>query len=177
MPFNINEMRAKLVGGGARPSLFSVNIFNPVDGRADNDLQFMVKATSIPASTLSQIEVPYFGRVMKVAGTRTYEDWSVTVINDENFSVRASLEEWSKRINTYAGNIRDFASPSPNEYKSTAEVTQYGKTGEILRVYRFNGLFPLVVSPIELNWESGNQIEEFQCSFAYDYWTVVGEPG
>lgn len=173
--FSINDIKSQLTGGGARPSLFQVIINNPVTGEADQKLPFMVQASSIPASNLSMIEVPYFGRKMKVAGTRTYEDWTVTVINDEDFAVRRAMEEWSRRINTYVGNIRDFGTSAPAEYKSVADVIQYGKTGEELRRYKFDGIFPLQISTIELDWNSGDTIEQFQVTFAVDYWTVEGE--
>jgi hypothetical protein len=175
MAFNVNDIKSALIGGGARPSLFQVAILNPVTSEADQILPFMAKASQIPASTLSQIEVPYFGRRIKEPGTRTYEDWTITVMNDEDFRVRRAMEEWSRRINTYQGNLRDFGTASAQEFKSVADVIQYGKTGNELRRYKFYGVWPTVVSPIELSWESGDQIEEFQVTFAVDYWTVEGE--
>lgn len=176
MAFSVNEIKSQLQFGGARPSLFQVRFTNPATGEADLKVPFMVKAAQLPASTVSAIEVPYFGRRIKVAGTRTYENWSVTVINDEDFKIRRAIESWSRRINTYIGNLRDFGTAAPAEYKSRAEVIQYGQTGNILRTYQFEGIFPLNVGAIELNWESGDQVEEFQVEFAVDYWTVPGEP-
>ena len=176
MAFSVNEIKSQLQFGGARPSLFQVRFTNPATGEADLKVPFMVKAAQLPASTVSQIEVPYFGRRIKVAGTRTYENWSVTVINDEDFKIRRAIEAWSRRINTYIGNLRDFGTAAPAEYKSRAEVIQYGQTGNILRTYQFEGIFPLNVGTIELNWESGDQVEEFTVEFAVDYWTVPGEP-
>jgi hypothetical protein len=176
MAFSVNEIKSQLQFGGARPSLFQVRFTNPATGEADLKVPFMVKAAQLPASTVSQIEVPYFGRRIKVAGTRTYENWSVTVINDEDFKIRRAIEAWSRRINTYIGNLRDFGTAAPAEYKSRAEVIQYGQTGNILRTYQFEGIFPLNVGAIELNWESGDQVEEFTVEFAVDYWTVPGEP-
>ena len=176
MAFSINEIKSQLQFGGARPSLFQVRFTNPGTGEGDLKVPFMVKAAQLPASALSMIEVPYFGRKIKVAGTRTYENWTVTVINDEDFKIRRAIETWSRKINTYIGNTRDFGSAAPAEYKSRAEVIQYGQAGNILRTYQFDGIFPLHVGAIELNWESGDQVEEFQVEFAVDYWTVPGEP-
>lgn len=176
MAFSVNEIKSQLQFGGARPSLFQVRFTNPATGEADLKVPFMVKAAQLPASTVSQIEVPYFGRRIKVAGTRTYENWSVTVINDEDFKIRRAIETWSRRVNTYIGNLRDFGTSAPAEYKSRAEVIQYGQTGNILRTYQFEGIFPLNIGAIELNWESGDQVEEFTVEFAVDYWTVPGEP-
>lgn len=176
MAFNINEIKSQLQFGGARPSLFQVRFINPATGEADLKVPFMVKAAQLPASTISQIDVPYFGRRIKVSGTRTYENWSITVINDEDFKIRRAIEAWSRRINSYSGNARAFSSAAPAEYKSRAEVIQYGQNGNILRTYMFEGIFPLNIGAIELNWESGDQVEEFQVEFAVDYWHVPGEP-
>ena len=172
MAFNINEIKSQLVGGGARPSLFQVRLSNPATSDADEVVPFMVKATQIPTSTISPIEVFYFGRPMKLAGTRVFDNWSVTVINDEDFKVRKALETWSYNINSYSGNITEFPTSAPSQYKSRAEVIQFSKTGEELRTYVFEGIFPIVVGPIELSWDNGNAIEEFQCEFSLDYWTV-----
>lgn len=176
MAFSVNEIKSQLQFGGARPSLFQVRFTNPATSEADLKVPFMVQAAQLPASSVSQIEVPYFGRRIKVAGTRTYENWSVTIMNDEDFKIRRAMETWSRRVNTYIGNIREFGSSAPAEYKSRAEVVQFGQTGQILRTYQFEGIFPLNIGAIELNWESGDQIETYQVEFAVDYWTVPGEP-
>lgn len=174
MAFNINELRSQLTFGGAKASLFQVQIFNPATNIADLKTPFMVKATSIPASTLGMVEVPYFGRKVKIAGDRTFEDWSVTVINDEDFLVRNAMEQWSASINSHQGNITSFGSASPLQYKSSALVTQFSKTGAILREYTFNGIYPTSVAAIEMAWQTVDEIEEFQVTFAYDWWSVTG---
>lgn len=97
MAFNINEIRSQLTLGGARNSLFSVQITNPVNGIADIKVPFMVRATTIPEATLGVIEVPYFGRKIRLAGDRTYGTWTVQVLNDEDFLIRNALEEWSNK--------------------------------------------------------------------------------
>ncbi len=174
MAFNINDMKAHLKLGGARPSLFQVQITNPVNALGDIQTPFMCKAATIPASTLGTIEVPYFGRKIKLAGDRTFEEWTTTLINDEDFLVRNSIEEWSNAINNHESNLRDFGSASPLQYKSEAEVTQFSKTGTILRVYKFEGIWPSVVSTIDLAWETVDTIEEFTVSWQYDTWSVSG---
>lgn len=175
MAFNINDIKSQLRGGGARPSLFQVRITNPVSTIADSVVPFMVKAAAIPASIVNPIEVFYFGRAIKLAGQRTFENWAVQVINDEDFRVRRALEAWSYDINSYSRNLREFPSAAPSEYKTRAEVIQYSKTGDALRTYTFEGIFPVAIGPIELNWENGNAIEEFSCEFAVDYWTVPAD--
>lgn len=169
MAFNINDMRSQLVYGGARQNLFQVRINNPANSSGDLKTPFMVQAAQIPESQLGVIPVFYFGRQMKLAGDRTFGDWTVTVINDEDFLIRNAMEEWSNRINRLERNVRDI-----NRYKTNATVIQYGKDGERIREYRFDGIFPSVISPIELDWSTTDQIESFQVTFSYDYWTVSG---
>lgn len=174
MAFNVNEIRSQLTLGGARNSLFQVQFTNPTNGAGDIKLPFMVRATTIPESTLGVIEVPYFGRKVRLAGDRTFGTWSVQVINDEDFLVRNAIEAWSNQINTMQGNLRGFGAASPLLYKSDATVTQFSKTGIPIREYTFRGIFPTEISTIDLDWNSTDQIEEFSVTFAYDWWEVSG---
>lgn len=169
MAFNINEMRAALRYGGARQNLFQVRINNPANSVGDAITPFMVQGAQIPESQLGVIPVFYFGRQMKLAGDRTFGDWTVTVINDEDFLIRNAMEEWSNRINRLERNVRDI-----NRYKTNATVIQYAKDGTAIREYKFDGIFPSLISPIELDWGTVDQIESFQVTFTYDYWTVSG---
>lgn len=172
MAFNINEIRAGLALGGARPTLFRVELTNPVNNAGDTIAPFLIQATSLPNSTINAIEVPYFGRKIKIAGDRTFDTWSVTVMNDEDFKVRHPLELWHNQINSLETNLNLNATSSPLLYKSTALVTQYGKSGETLRRYKFNGIFPTEISTIDLDWDATDQIETFSVTFAYDWYEV-----
>jgi len=174
MAFNVNEIRSQLTLGGARQSLFQVTIQNPANSIADIKVPFMVRTAQIPSSDLGVIEVPYFGRKVRLAGDRTFGDWTVTVINDEDFLVRNAMEEWSNKINSLQGNLRTFGAASPLLYKANAQVTQYSKTGVPIRTYQFNGIFPSSISPIDLDWNATDQIEEFTVTFQYDWWEVSG---
>jgi T4-like virus tail tube protein gp19 len=174
MAFSVNEIKSQLVGGGARQSLFSVQFANPANGTGDIKVPFMVKASSIPEARLGNIDVPYFGRKIKLAGDRTYADWTVTVINDEDFLIRNAMENWSNKINSFEGNLRTFGTASPLLYKSDATVTQYAKTGDILRQYTFHGIYPGDISNIDLDWNATDQLEEFRVTFMYDYWEITG---
>lgn len=178
MAFNVNEIRAKLALGGARPNLFQTRLTLPAGIAGDiSDVQFLVQASSIPASTLSTIEIPYFGRRVKLAGDREFENWSVTVMNDENFKIRHAMETWHNRINSLVENVNSLGN-APSNYKSDiAFVDQFSKTGQIVRSYRFYGVFPIALSEIELNWEPSASIETFGITFAYDYYTVAGPTG
>ena len=169
MAFNIQDIKSQLSGGGARQNLFQVRISNPANGSADIKVPFMVQASSIPASGLGTIQIPYFGRTIKLAGDRNYAPWEVQVMNDEDFKIRNAMEEWSNKINRFEGNIRELAS-----YKSQAQVIQYGKDGRILREYEFIGLWPAQIAEIGLNWAENDTIETFGVSFEYDYWRVSG---
>ena len=172
MAFNINEIKSQLVYGGARPTLFQCQITNPIQGAADLKVPFMVRATTMPASTLGTIEVPYFGRKVKVAGDRTFDTWSVTVINDEDFLIRNAMEEWSSAINTHLDNLRATGSSQPIDYKSRAQVTQYSKDGLALRTYSFEGIFPVEISDMAVDWDTTDAIEEFTVTFQYDWWNI-----
>ena len=161
MAFNINEFKSQLTGGGARPTLFQVQILNPVAPEADFKVPFMVRAAGIPGSTLGSYEVPYFGRNIKYAGDRTFEDWTVTCINDEDFIVRNGMEAWMNAINTHDSNIRAL----PQDYKSNAVITQYSKDGEAIRSYVFEGMYPTTVDQIEMDWGTVGTVEEFGVTF------------
>jgi hypothetical protein len=173
MAFNINEFKSQLTGGGARPSLFQVQITNPVEPIADFKLPFMIKAAALPSSTLGSYQVPYFGRTVKYAGDRVFDDWPVTIINDEDFLIRNAMEAWSNSINSHDSNIRTL----PQDYKSNAIITQYGKDGTALRTYVFEGLYPVTVDAIPVGWDQSDVIEEFGVTFQYDLWRVEGATG
>lgn len=174
MAFNVNEIRSQLTLGGARNTLFQVQIQNPANSVADIKVPFMVRAAQIPSSDLGTIEVPYFGRKIKLAGDRTFGEWTVTVINDEDFLIRNAMEQWSNQINSLRGNLRTFGASSPSLYKTNAQVTQYSKTGVPIRIYTFNGIYPSNIAPIDLDWNATDSIEEFTITFQYDWWEVSG---
>lgn len=169
MAFDVNEIRSNLEFGGARPTQFDVLIVpnNPALISGLEKLQFMCRAAAIPSATIGVIDVPYFGRKIKVAGDRTFEDWPVTIINDEDFLIRNAMEKWVSFINSARQNLA--SSNFPIDYKGTAIVNQYSKIGTILRTYKFDGIFPNQVTSIDLDWAATDTIEEFQVNFVYDY--------
>ena len=179
MPFNISAFKSNgLVYGGARPSLFNVFMSVPaglgIDNVSVDKFRFVCKTAELPESVVSSIDVPYFGRKIKVAGDRSFADWSVSVINDEDFSVRAMFEAWSNALNRLVSNVRDPAI-SAEQYKVDLDIVQYGKDGSTLRSYQLIGAFPTQISGIALSWESASAIEEFTVNFAYDYWVPLVE--
>jgi len=167
MAFNVNDFKGALTGGGARNSLFYVEFDTPFTSLPTT--RFMVKSAQIPAATIGAIDVPYFGRQIKVAGNRTFAEWTPTIINDENFSIRNAMENWSSRINAHIGNTNTTGSGNPNNYKSDATVIQFSQNGQAIKSYKFVGMFPSEVSTIDLAWETEG-IEEFTVTFQYDYW-------
>ena len=173
MAFNINEFKSQLVGGGARPSLFQVQILNPVAPEADFKVPFMCRAAGIPASTVGSFNTNYFSRQVKYAGDRTFADWTVTIINDEDFIVRNGMEAWMNSINTHDSNLRAL----PQDYKSNGIITQYSKDGDAIRTYVFEGMYPTQVDQITMDWSTVDAIEEFTVTFSYDFWRVEGSTG
>lgn len=174
MAFNVQQFRASLVNDGARASLFEVVMTLPptigIGASLDMEVRFKARATSLPGDSVSSISVPYFGREIKVAGTRTFPDWSITVINDENFRIRNNLEIWMSGLNSHVNNRRAATLINSSQYQSDAWVNQYAKDGSLIKQYRIVGLFPTDVAPIDLDWASGDQIEEFSVTFAYQWW-------
>lgn len=178
MAFSVSQFRAELTDGGARTSLFEVQVTNPSFVGNNNKFIFMCKASEIPESRLSSIEVPYFGRKIKLAGHKSYATWNVTVINDEDFSVRKNMEVWQNSINSAIGNLpATGVGSNPLNYKSKATVKQYGKAGNILRTYNFDGLFPTLIAAIPLDWNQPDSIEEFRVDFEYDFYTALTSGG
>lgn len=174
MAFNVTEFRAQMIGDGARPNLFSVSLAFPGiaagAGLAGLKTTFMAKSAQLPGSSVGTVPVYYFGRELKFAGNRTFPDWTLQIINDEDFVIRNSLESWMNSINSHQGNLRSGAANSPVGYTTDAVVTQYGKSGNTLKAYNFVGLFPIDIAPIDLDWGSNDSIEEYSVTFAYQYW-------
>ena len=176
MAFKVTDFKSNLKGGGARPSLFSVNLSYPTGISKDSlKSEFLIKGTTIPASTLGTYEIFFHGKGIKVAGDRTFDTWDTTIINDEDFGIRKALENWMKLISDHKLNTRDKTiSSSEGEnalYKKTLSVTQFAKNGNKLRKYEFFGAFPTALSTITLDWGT-SEIEEYTCTWTYDSWNV-----
>jgi len=177
MAFNVNQFRTQLQGDGARPNLFEVRLNFPAYAQggavAAAKSSFMVKTAALPGSTVGMVTVPYFGREVKVAGNRTFADWSVTIINDEDFFIRSAMEAWVRGINENVTNLRSNRARTSQQYGVDATVIQYGKDGRQLKSYKFVGMFPTDIAQIDLDWGSNDTIEEYTVNFAYQYWESV----
>jgi hypothetical protein len=174
MAFNVAEFRANMVGDGARPNLFAVSLVFPTGVAngvgAGQKVTFMAKGAQLPGSTVGTVPVFYFGREMKLPGNRTFPDWTLQIINDEDFAIRNGLESWLNTINGHNSNLRGTNAKGPSDYSVDATVTQYGKAGDVIKTYKFVGLFPLDIAPIDLDWGSNDSIEEYSTTFAYQWW-------
>ena len=193
---NIDTFKTRLAGGGARPNLFEVALQFPaieaigVNATGGNGLgpaeesRFMVKAAELPASNIGDIPVNFRGRILHVAGDRTFDPWTVTVINNTDWSLRGTFENWSNYINN---RVYDTGVTNPRSYHSTAEVLQLNRntakegtanpTGGanigVAAKYKFYGIWPSQVSSIALDYGSTDTIEEFQVTFQVEYWNAV----
>lgn len=169
----LNNFKAQLVGGGARPNLFRVVMGFPTFagiGGETRKMSYMCKAASLPGSTLSSVPLPYRGRQLKIAGDRTFEPWTLTVINDTDFQIRNAFERWSNGINEHSSNkgLRN-----PEDYQIDGVVEQLDRDGTVLKTYTIVGAFPTEVSPIDLSNDSADTIEEFTVTLEYQYWNAT----
>ena len=181
MNFNINAFRSEgLKYDGARPTQFVIHMNFPAiasNGQAEaTKLRFLAQATELPPSIMSSVDVAYFGRSIKLDGDRTFPDWTISILNDEDFKLKAAFEAWMNGMNTHVSNRKDPSFTGLN-YKSSATVFQLSKQVEsisevesAIRAYTFSGLFPNNVGSIRLDWSQVNTIETFDVTFAYDYW-------
>ena len=172
MPFSITQFKGQLTGDGARPNLFEVQVPFVAGNDATQKMTFMCKGAQIPGEDIGLVEVPYFGRNIKLAGNRTFAEWTTTVINDENFAVWDGLVGWMNLINGHEENLQGLPS-TPNGYQVNASVRQYGKTGDLLKNVEFVNLWPSSIPAIELGWDTNDAIEEFAVTWQYDYWQAI----
>ena len=178
--FAVTKFKASLKQGGARPSLFKVIFDYPSGISLGNtaSASFLVKATTIPASTIGSYDVFYHGKSIHVAGDRTFDTWDTTIFNDEDFGIRNALENWMSSISNHKLNTRNkrifdnMAEGDAAPYKKTLKVTQFSKSGKKLRTYAFIGAWPSALSTINLDWSTASEIEEFTCTWVYDSWTI-----
>lgn len=164
----VDDFKSKLRGGGARPNLFQATVNFP--GYAGGDVEltsFLCKAAQLPASTMAAINIPFRGRQLKIAGDRTFETWTVTILNDTDFSIRNAMERWMNGINAHQSNT---GLVNPVDYQADLIVDQLDRNGNVLKRYNFRGCFPTSVAAIELSYDTNDAVEEFQVVFEVQYW-------
>ena len=188
MAFTVSNFKSSLAsgGGGARPALYEVSInnshdtslsFGPTSASTPANASLLVKAASIPAANIAPLAVNYAGRAYKWTGFRTYDNWTVTVLNDEDFAIRNKMMEWMRVISGKLDGTRndDFGSPvtgtgaSAGYFEGNATVKQLGTDGNVKQVYKFYNLWPTELAEIAVDWSS-DMIQEYTIGFAYDYW-------
>lgn len=176
--FSVNNFRSQLTGDGARPSLFRVKVYAPSWVGLDSEkFSFLANGASLPSAPLGDRTIPYMGQDVKFAGDRTYPDYDIQVINDENFELRNAFERWNNAISQYSreDSVRlDGASSDPNSYTGTVIVEQLGKENVVLKTYELVNAWPALISQVALSWYSKDDIEEFFVSFRYDYFESKG---
>lgn len=183
---NISDFKSKLIGGGARPNLFEVELTTLPDGVTGWDadsFQFLCKAAALPAQNIASIDVPFRGRIFKVAGDRTIDTWTVTVINYEDFVLRNAFENWTQQIADLTTNL---GATDPSAYMTNAKVFQLGRGSTkastssdgnenvVLKEYEFIDIFPTSVSAIDLSYDTGDTIEEYTVEFQVQSLNLAG---
>jgi len=203
----LEDFKARLIGGAARPNLFEVELAFPAfatesttnetadQTRSVSELsRFMIKTANLPASNVGVIEVPFRGRTLKIAGDRTFDVWTITVINDVDFSIRTAFEKWMNAINKHDDNSGLI---NPAQYQRDAYVKQFGRSSlasaqsnptsptvtqpgdamPVLKAYKFYGIFPTAVSAIDLSYDSADSIEEFTVDLQVQWWDALDASG
>ena len=181
----ISDFKGALIGGGARPNLFEVELttFPAGIGWNASDFSYMCKAATLPASNVAAIDIPFRGRTFKVAGDRTIDTWTVTIINDESFELRTAFEAWTEVIAKLDNNL---GATDPSAYMTNAKVFQLGRgssksskdstgtSNAVLKEYEFIDIFPTTVSEIALSYDTGDTIEEFDVEFQVQSLNLTG---
>jgi hypothetical protein len=205
----LEDFKARLIGGAARPNLFECEINFPSFATATSSVggnvtdnarsvselsRFMIKTANLPASTVGVIDVPFRGRNLKIAGDRTFDVWTITIINDVDFTIRTAFEKWMNAINKHDDNTGLI---NPAQYQRDAIVKQFGRTSvssansdvtnpvitgpgssiPVLKAYKFYGIFPTAVSAIDLSYDSSDTIEEFTVDLQVQWWDALDSSG
>jgi hypothetical protein len=177
----ISEFKSQLAGGGARSNLFSVDLEFPTGITISDSTgvktkgEFLVKSAALPASLITPVEVPFRGRILKLAGERTFDTWTITVVNDTDFKIRTAFEQWMNGISKLSDGTGAI---DPAIYQVDGmKVNQLDRSGRILRSYKFYGIFPTNVSQIDLSMDTTDSIQEFTVELQVLYWELTSEGG
>ena len=190
----LDAFKGRMIGGGARPNLFECELYFPDDAVPEDTTRdaltdrtrFLVKAANLPASNIAPINIPFRGRNLKVTGDRTFDPWTITIINDVDFSIRTAFERWMNLINKHEDNA---GITDPTLYQKDLYVKQLGRAQvggtvpqteakiPVLKQYRFLGTFPTNVSDIALSYDSSDTIEEFSVTMEVQWVDVLDSTG
>lgn len=168
----INDFKSQMIGGGARPNQFYVQLTFPsyvgLGVVAGQQAQFLCRSAQLPASTIEQITTLYRGRPVQFAGERTFQPWTVAIYNDTSFNIRNALESWQNGIQNYDTTLGRV---NPTQYQVDLNVYQLDRSGAIIKSYKFVDAMPINIGPIQLDYDQQNQIEQFDVEFTYNYFT------
>ena len=188
----LNDFKNRISGGGARPNLFECEINFPTALSLSSDgaslaekTRFLIKAAQLPGSTINVIDIPFRGRNLKIAGDRTFDPWTITVINDVDFNIRNAFEKWMNYMNKHEDNSGEL---NPVNYQRDMKVYQLGKAGtngdmstngdmRVLKAYQFYGMFPTSISAIDLSYDQADTIEEFTVDLQVQWWDALDSSG
>ena len=170
---SVDDFKAKLSGGGARPNLFRATLNFPagIDAGDSSKASFMCKAAQLPSSVIAPITIPFRGRQLQIAGDRMFEPWNLTIINDTDMAVRNAFEKWMNSINHHTDG---GGASNPTEYICDMAVEQLDKAGEVIKRIDFRDVWPTNLSAIELSYDSTDTIEEFTVELQLSYWEALG---
>jgi len=169
----VDDFKAKIRGGGARPNLFQATLNFPAYAGGSEITEvasFLCEAAQLPGSTLGSIVVPFRGRQLKMAGDRTFDVWTATIINDTDFKIRNAMERWMSGIGGHSENV---GLTNPIDYEADLRIAQLDRNGSKIKEYVFNGAHPTDLSPIDVAYATTDDIERFTVTFQYQYWTTV----
>ena len=172
MAFRVDEFVSKLPGGGARGNLFDVQIDPPAAlGLASTaDVRFLVQASTVPGATIGVTELNYFGRAVKLAGNKTFDDWTTTIMNDEDFHVRRIMEQWQESILGNSSNTRRVGVVTSRLYQGTGTVTQYSKSGAAIREYKIANIWPNTLAELTVDWSENDTVQTYDVTWSYSHW-------
>jgi len=169
---NISDFKAQLIGGGARPNQFRVDLTFPsfvgIGAVVGLNAQFLCKSAQLPASTVENMQILYRGRQVNFAGERSFAPWTISVYNDTTFSIRNAMETWSDGV---MNNAQTNGRTNPRDYQVDLLVNQLDRNGATVKTYKFHDAYPTTIGAITVDYDSNNQIEIFDVEFTYNYWT------
>ena len=166
---NINDFKAVLAGGGSRANQFQVPMPFPgyaAQGGETRVMSFLCRSTNLPGMTLGEVGVPFRGRLLYIAGDRSFETWTTTIMNDTDFLLRNAYERWMNGINALSDNS---GLENPSDYQVDAFVDQLDRAGSVIKSYTFRGLFPLTIANIDLAYDTNDAVEEFEVTYRYQF--------
>ena len=171
MAFSVTELKTALSSGGARPTLFEIS-----GGSISAKDKYMIRSGQLPGHNINVIPINWRGRATKLAGYRTYDPWTITILND-NGTLRKNIVDTMEELAGKRTNERnaDYGAHKTTNYKNYT-VTQLNKDGSKGNTYVLVNAFPISVGDLALDWGTEG-FQEYTITFRYDYFTETETPG